>query len=108
MDDYETMCCCNSIISTMCSNIYPLENPQSLSSTRTTSKCHSPSETSPSSSSSGSSAQPDQDQKLILKDQIMRLVKELVILPERKDPENDYHSNSNSLFHSLKTKGIGE
>ncbi|POW17234.1 hypothetical protein PSTT_00760 [Puccinia striiformis] len=86
----------------------PLENPQSLSSTRTTSKCHSPSETSPSSSSSGSSAQPDQDQKLILKDQIMRLVKELVILPERKDPENDYHSNSNSLFHSLKTKGIGE
>ncbi|KAI9601570.1 hypothetical protein H4Q26_001396 [Puccinia striiformis f. sp. tritici PST-130] len=71
MDDYETMCCCNSIISTMCT-------------------------------------QPDQDQKLILKDQIMRLVKELVILPERKDPENDYHSNSNSLFHSLKTKGIGE
>ncbi|POW23365.1 hypothetical protein PSHT_00282 [Puccinia striiformis] len=88
-----------------------LENPQSLSSTRTTRPSQSSSESSSSSpsSSSGSSTQPDQDRKLILKDQIMRSVEELGILPEREDPENDYHSNSaNSFFNSSNTKRIGE
>ncbi|POW17349.1 hypothetical protein PSTT_00755 [Puccinia striiformis] len=73
-----------------------LENPQSLSSTRTTRPSQSSSESSSSSPS-------------LPLDQIMRSVEELGILPEREDPENDYHSNSaNSFFNSSNTKRIGE
>ncbi|WAR52447.1 hypothetical protein PtB15_1B889 [Puccinia triticina] len=70
----------------------------------------SPSSSSPpSSSATHSSNSADDDRKLLLKDQIMRSVEELGILPEREDTETDYNSSSNSFFGSSSpVKRIGE
>ncbi|OAV93056.1 hypothetical protein PTTG_27461 [Puccinia triticina 1-1 BBBD Race 1] len=91
-----------------------LENQQSLSSPSSSSSrsasSRSPSSSSPpSSSATHSSNSADDDRKLLLKDQIMRSVEELGILPEREDTETDYNSSSNSFFGSSSpVKRIGE
>lgn len=80
-----------------------LENPQSLSSSRETSSSHPPSSSSSSTRSllsttshAGDAVVTDDQRKLLLKDQIMRSVEELGILPEREDTETEYNSSSSS------------
>ncbi|KNZ46209.1 hypothetical protein VP01_746g1 [Puccinia sorghi] len=80
-----------------------LENPQSLSSSRETSSSHPPSSSSSSprsllstTSHAGDAVVTDDQRKLLLKDQIMRSVEELGILPEREDTETEYNSSSSS------------
>jgi hypothetical protein len=89
-----------------------LENPQSLSSPSfksTSSKTVSSAAALSSSSSTDSGGSADDERKLLLKDQIMRSVEELGILPEREDSEAEYSSASNSFFGtSSPAKRIGE
>ncbi|PLW18167.1 hypothetical protein PCANC_01928 [Puccinia coronata f. sp. avenae] len=89
-----------------------LENPQSLSSPSsksTSSKTASSAAALSSSSSTDSGGSADDERKLLLKDQIMRSVEELGILPEREDSEAEYSSASNSFFGtSSPAKRIGE
>ncbi|KAA1114422.1 hypothetical protein PGT21_008342 [Puccinia graminis f. sp. tritici] len=92
-----------------------LENPQTLTSSNSSRSTNSQNRTPSSSSSSSSSLShssnlADDDRKLLLKDQIMRSVEELGILPEREDTETEYNSSSNSFFGSSSFPGkrIGE